>query len=515
MYHDHGKTSRTSSIVALLLAAAIGGTSIAADSQVQLASGTILEPAVWQGPEFNAPPASDNPNVTVISGASVTNVSTHAAANPLRMALQPAPPIPPQNVQMAPPGSTLNGASQQSFAPANPTTGGPTQPLLDGNSPTEDLLPAVVCGEGCEGGEQLHVQPYGGGHPTDWSWGCGGSPYRNGPGLCDNYKVGPRWHFTFDGLVMSRDETNLVALQDQMEANLLLGTVDNAGAPLTPSTEQFGYGPGGRITFTSEVPAYVGYQLQGAYEGIIDWDASIIYPKIPNSVVDANTGLTIPNSSTQRTLHYTTDYNSGEVSWVRSCDENWHPFCGFRYIKVGDRLKDFLDQTAPPPLPGPPISVPNPLVTTDVKNLVDIDNNLMGFQLGMLHESWALNRRFSIDGFVNGGVYYNKVKYFNRMGTYSTQTGVDDPATPAINEGGTFVSNSVNDDESDLSEISYTAEASISGVCRLNKCWQLRAGYQVLWINQLHLADAAFLGNPSQTDDLLFQGWHAGFECRR
>jgi hypothetical protein len=115
---------------------------------------------------------------------------------------------------------------------------------------------------------------------------------------------------------------------------------------------------------------------------------------------------------------------------------------------------------------------------------------------------------------VNGGVYYNKIKYFNRMGTYTTQTGVDNPATP-FNEGGTFTSVSVNDDDSDLSEISYSAEASISGVCRLNKCWALRAGYQVLWINHVHLADAAYLGNPQQSDDLLFQGWHAGFECRR
>ena len=65
-------------------------------------------------------------------------------------------------------------------------------------------------------GRAPRVRPYGGGHPTDWSWGCGGSPYRTGPGMCDNWKVGPRWHMTIDGLVMSRDETDLTALIDQM-----------------------------------------------------------------------------------------------------------------------------------------------------------------------------------------------------------------------------------------------------------------------------------------------------------
>ena len=35
-------------------------------------------------------------------------------------------------------------------------------------------------GEG--NGERRGVRPYGGGHPDDWPWGCGGSPFRNGPG---------------------------------------------------------------------------------------------------------------------------------------------------------------------------------------------------------------------------------------------------------------------------------------------------------------------------------------------
>jgi hypothetical protein len=207
----------------------------------------------------------------------------------------------------------------------------------------------------------------------------------------------------------------------------------------------------------------------------------------------------------QRSLHYTSDYNSAELSWVRSCDDNWHPYCGFRYIDVSDRLNDFLDQEAQPPLP-PTVAIVNEV---DRKNLFDIQNDLFGFQVGMLHEAWCINRRFTIEGFANGGVYYNKIDYFNRMGVYTTSvTGTGTGTTTAI-------SNVVNDDQSDLSEISYSAEASISGVCRLNKCWALRAGYQVLWINHLHLADAAFLGNPQQSDELLYQGWHAGFECRR
>jgi hypothetical protein len=328
--------------------------------------------------------------------------------------------------------------------------------------------------------------------------------------MCDNYKVGPRWHWTFDGLVMSRDETDLTALVAQMRANNTFmsgdGTPALGGTLLPPQTEDFHYGPGGRISITSEVPHYVGYQIQGAYEGIIDWDAAIVFPK-SSPVPGAGT-----TSTQQRSLHYTSDYNSGEISWIKSCDDNWHPFWGVRYIKVGDRINDFLDQQTPPPLPGNPPQ--GPFTVTDRKNLIDIDNNLMGFQVGMLHEAWCINRRLTIEGFVNAGVYYNKIDYYNKMGTYTTQQIGDNTSTTA-NEVLTSIANSVNNDSSEFSEISYVTEASLTGVCRLNKCWALRAGYQILWIDNLHLADTAFLGNINSADDLFFQGWHAGVECRR
>jgi hypothetical protein len=430
----------------------------------------------------------------------------------LQVALQSTPPIPPQTFQVAPQGPQ----SPNLPAPNVPTTNLPTQPsmlpqqpLLDPHSTGEELMPPVV-DDGCFGdGGRRGVKPYGGGHPGDWSWGCGGSPYRQGPGLCDDYKVGPRWHWTFDGMVMTRDETDLTGLANQMFTN------DPTGIGGDPYTEQFDKGPGGRLTITSQVPRYVGYQIQAAYEGIIDWDAAIVYPKTSPVDVPPAVNPVSPDSTQQRRLHYTSDYNSGEINWVRSCDDNWHPFCGVRYIQVGDRLQDVLDQETPPPLPNvTPPGPQGPYTITDIKNLFEVDNNLFGFQVGMLHEAWCINRRFTVEGFVNGGVYYNRIQYFNKMGTYTTQLIADNLTTPA-DESRFDVANSVNKDKSDLNEISYVGEASISGVCRLNKCWAMRAGYQVLWIKDLHLADAAFLGDPQQTDDLLFHGWHAGIECRR
>lgn len=511
-----GNNPRTRAIGIIVLATILCGSSLAAETASKQAAGPILEPAVWQGPEMAAQKIPGGANASGTSNS--TNSSSGASSNPLRVALQPTPPIPPQTLNLPAAGTTVPGAETHTLTtPSAPIESTLAQPLLDGNSPAEELMPPVVESECYEGGERQGVRPYGGGHADDWSWGCGGSPYRNGPGMCDNYKVGPRWHFTFDGLVMSRDETDLEMLAATINQNSLGAPIDDFATlgPTDPLLEQFDHAPGGRITVTSQVPRCVGYQIQGAYEGIENWDAAVVFPKI-----SPIPGTTIANSSEQRSLHYTSSYHSGEISWVRSVDENWHPFCGVRYINVGERLNDFLDQQAPPPLPVDGGNLPTainpigPITTMDRRNLIDIDNNLMGFQVGMLHEAWCISRRFTIEGFVNAGVYYNNINYFNRMSTTTTQVFADDLST-TVNESRTDVVRSVNNDKSDLSEISYVTEASLSGVCRLNKCWALRGGYQILWIDNVHLADAAFLGNSNSNDDLFFQGWHAGVECRR
>ena len=121
-------------------------------------------------------------------------------------------------------------------------------PLLDGKLPSEELLPPVVAeGRHEDGVAKPGVQPYGGGHPTDWSWGCNGNPYRTGPGLCDNYRIGPRWHVTVDGMVMHREGTDLTALVAQMRANNAFmsgdGTDVGGDTKLPPASDNFHYAP--------------------------------------------------------------------------------------------------------------------------------------------------------------------------------------------------------------------------------------------------------------------------------
>ena len=52
-------------------------------------------------------------------------------------------------------------------------------------------------------------------------------------------------------------------------------------------------------------------------------------------------------------------------------------------------------------------------------------------------------------------------------------------------------------------------------MCRLNRCWACRGGYQVLWIDGVHLGRDAYLNTGIDDRSLIFHGWHAGIECRR
>jgi hypothetical protein len=379
--------------------------------------------------------------------------------------------------------ASIVGVSGQSGAPLLPpqnmTTPAPPapSPLFDNGNSAQELLSPGIQEENCE---RRGVQPYGGGSPGDWSWGCGGSPYRTGPGLCDDWKVGPRWHIATDGLVLSRDDANLGALAAATD-------VDSAGNPLIdPRLDQFEYGPGGRITFMSQVPQYVGYQMYAAYEGIEEWDSSIVFPRFSPMPGSAD-----PFTSEQRALHYESSMHSGEIDFVRYWHPMLQPYCGVRYIRFNDEIHDFIDQQAP-----------LGTITNDRLNLLDLENNLMGFQIGGGYQLGQLGERLAVVGYFNGGVYYNKIKYTNQTGVITTAAD------------GT-VTSVVNDDRSEPSEISYVSESSITAICKLNRCWALRAGYQTLWIANVHLAEDAFLNTGNDDQNLFFHGWHAGIECHR
>ncbi len=128
-------------------------------------------------------------------------------------------------------------------------------------------------------------------------------------------------------------------------------------------------------------------------------------------------------------------------------------------------------KNVPPPLAGPILLMTS---ETDRVNIMDLDNNLIGFQLGSRFDVWHPVERLTFEGFLNAGVYYNRVTRSNLMSVTTTQFTNDDTTTPATDEERVDVSTSSNLDISHPSEVATIGEASITGVYRLNRCWAPR-----------------------------------------
>lgn len=338
-----------------------------------------------------------------------------------------------------------------------------------------------------------------GGSPDDWSWGCGGSPYRTGPGFCDNWKVGCRWETYVDGMFLFRDNANLGAIQSVTQPF-------TTGGPIAPDVvDQFDEAVGGRVSLTGYMPRWSNYNVQAAFEGVEAWNASIVYPQISPTA----------DSFEQRSVFYRSNLYSGELNIVRLCHPVWRPYCGVRYIKFDDEIRHFIDQEALPPLPAP---VPVPVTEIDSLNNFDIENDLIGIHAGVRRDIWRLGRMFSVQGFANAGIFHNRIKRTHITAVDTLVMNANDTDTPA-NETSEVGNTLFNQSVSELSDLSYTAEASVTAICRLNRCCALRTGCQVLWINNVQVAEDDFLDDLLNQGgfarSLFFYGWHAGFEYRR
>ena len=185
----------------------------------------------------------------------------------------------------------------------------------------------------------------------DFMWGCGGWPFQTGPGCCDTWKVGPVWDVSVDGMTLFRKGANLEAIAAQ-------AAFDSQGDPLGPPilTNEFDYGGGARVYVTGTLPRCAGYRLQFGYEGVEEWNASVVFPKLTPIPVAGSPA----DSSEQRRVHLVSNMQSAEFNFDRPTCSVWRPYVGIRYMRFNDQLRDLIDQEprtrSPPriPIPLPP-----------------------------------------------------------------------------------------------------------------------------------------------------------------
>lgn len=255
-----------------------------------------------------------------------------------------------------------------------------------------------------------------------------------------------------------------------------------------------------------------GYEMAVGYVGIPEWNSSIVLPVVaipPDPGPPALVGL-----NERRTLNYQSTLHSLEINWQRLTESTWKPYAGVRYFVFDEDVADITTQYSTAPL-----AVGETAITTATQNLVEVENNLIGFQLGVRRDLWHVSRKIYLEGFVNGGLYCNFINRndIDAVTTTSTEILDDDPGTVDVDETGdprVITNRTGNTVKTERTRAAYVGEASVALVWKLNSCCALRSGYQAMYLSGLEMADDAFLG-ISEREQTFVHGFFGGLEYRR
>ena len=375
---------------------------------------------------------------------------------------------------------TLDSGGAEMWSDADPALAGRDNLSALGPIPEGEAgLDGQPC-NGCNDGEE----GFGGcGHSPYNRCGCNSQyfPWFTGPGVCDDWCVGPHWNVEADGLILRRETADF-------------GAIAGAVGVAPDLIDQFDYGPGGRLFVTGYNDG--SYGLQVGYEGVNDFHATALFP--------AGGGAT-------RTFDYQSTLNSLEINFIRRTEVPLKVFAGVRYVEVDE---DFIDSTIVAQTVPPPSDPPTVASFVDVSDAFLIENRLIGFQSGLLRDAWQLNRWVTIEPFGKAGVYYNNFKRENVNRTRTVVRNSDDLGTPG-NEYFETVTNTEFGVVRNFSDIALIGEAGVSAVVRLNRCVALRGGYQVMAIDGVGEGLDAFFVPGLEGTTLVYHGMSFGLEYQR
>ena len=306
-------------------------------------------------------------------------------------------------------------------------------------------------------------------------------PYLTGPGNCDNWCVGPHWNVEVDGMALRRTGVDWARIVDDVALDPQL-------------LDQFDYGPGGRIFVTGYNDSDYGIQI--GYEGINDYNASALF-------LD-------PVEDSVRSFDYETTFNSIEMNFMRRTTAPTKLFAGFRYIQADEDFTDALTVAKVVPPAGNPA---NTLPYADTRDVIKLENRMIGFQLGALRDAWSLNKWLTIEPFGNGGVYYNNFKREDLQDTVNTLvTGPNDVTLAPAFTSSSFTQFGTSQN---FSDISFVGEVGVTAVFRLNSCVAIRGGYQALVMDGVGTGLDAYFEPGLNGTTVLYHGARFGVEYQR
>jgi hypothetical protein len=435
-------------------------------------------------------------------------------------------------------GSPGNQGPRQALymAPGDGAATAPTSRYVDGNG-NQMIVPAQYCEQcsdcngGCDGGEYGGCdggQCCQGGYPGCCPMGCGGTDPQVGCDLMNDVGVegdlvdqrGPHYFdVRIESVFMQRDKS--------FERNIDF-TAMNVGGPVVLSSRQldienvnWGFRAVGRYDIC---PLSV---VEFGYTGIYDFHDKASFTDPTNNLFSlfsrpapetglfgtSPAGVNLPggpNPFTERantqSIELSSDLQTAEVSYRRY----WLGYiprvsgtllAGFRYTKVNENFV-FASQGSEQF----PQQIPQGIDPAALEYREDCENNLAGFQTG--GDIWiSLMQGLRVGSEAKVGIYDNHSRLANRIAT--TPAGIQPPA----------LFEEFKDDHA-----AFITEGSFDVVADILPSVSIRAGYEVLFLNELVLAGNNFnqtspYGNQGprvpfvdEHGELFYHGGHVGIE---
>jgi len=309
---------------------------------------------------------------------------------------------------------------------------------------------------------------------------------------------------------------------------VLVRATDPETTALSTSDLDFDFDPALRAVVGRHL--HDGWAIEGSYLGLFDAKASAF---IDAPAEDPPRPLTFPGGLgpgsnvfadiNRSWITYSSELHSAELNLVScrgcgsghdkgDCDSKcdsiggharystveW--FAGFRYLRLSERFNIYAEAERDPTGGGPP-------VTETGFYEIRTGNNLYGPQVGVRLRRWENRLGWEATG--KAGIFGNDAQQRQSVIDYPNfQIRPELPApAPAGAAGG---------------QVAFVGELNLTGIYRLTDVWNLRAGYNLIWIAGVALApdqldfsaDPAAGNQLSSTGSVFLHGVSCGLEAR-
>lgn len=252
---------------------------------------------------------------------------------------------------------------------------------------------------------------------------------------CSSCDLCPCWTVRAGGVYLRRSSATAIPIV--------------AGVPSYNSRDLgFDYETGPMLTLIRHGILQSDYDLEMTYFGIDSYGSTV-------TTTDVNTLFTTPIAVFGGVIpgrtHYDSDIDSAEFNLRRQWNHWLTLMGGIRWINLNETL--------------------NTDVGGALNHRIDVDNQMLGLQLGLDTYLWSYGR-FSLEGYGKAGIYSND------SDARTTTVGIGLPVVTASEDQAAFV-----------------GELALTAVYDISQRWSLRGGYQMLWLDGVALA-------PEQLDNM-------------